>query len=175
MSTEPMPPSPAPPPAAFNFADWWQKLGLSGKLLLGGAVVGVIAVFLPLISFSMKAGPISSSGSAAAIDHWKGVLILLAYVGAGIMTFVFYKSRPDVQQRNVVGATVGLAGIALLLALWLFIDAARAASRTTIAAGPVQVDFAGGVSIGMGGYLILLSGLAVAAGAFLKARDARLF
>src|SRR2546421_10375328 len=57
MSSEPVPssiPAPAPLPQLQPLQAWLARLGLSGKLLAIGGLVGVIAVFLPLLSMSIQ-------------------------------------------------------------------------------------------------------------------------
>jgi hypothetical protein len=167
MSTSETPPG----PPAFNFQQWFARLGTSGKLLAIGGVVGVIAVFLPLISFTMDVmGVAGGRHSSMVVDAWQGVICLIAYVGAIISAFLLYPSAGAVKKfPGWLGLAVGAA--AALCALWILISAFRATSNAS--------DFFGmggaKISVGFGTYLNVLAAAAVAAGGFLKAREERLF
>jgi len=167
MSTSETPPS----PAAFNFQQWFARLGTSGKLLAIGGVVGVIAVFMPLISFTVDVmGVAGGRHSSMVIDAWQGVVCLIAYIGAIVSEFLLY---PLPGSANKVPGWLGLAvgAAAALCALWIMISAFRATSNAS--------DFFGmggaKISVGLGTYLNVLAAAAVAAGGFLKAREERLF
>jgi hypothetical protein len=183
MSTEPVPPPPPPPPSPppkFNLAAWLQSIGLGGKLLLGGAVLGILSVFLTAmsVSSSTSVGPLSgavASVSALVWDFWQGKIELLAFIACGMLTYLVYQPTPHKQQRNLTFATLGSAGLAVILALWLFINVATSGNRSSVDAGPFKMEVGVHVSIGFGCILgVVAAGLA-AAGAYFKAKDERLF
>src|SRR5262245_33980771 len=82
-------PSPFPVTSQLPpFQAWLERLGMSGKILAVGALIGVLAVFLPLLTMSMsmelpknafggKSGGVnlpgmSTSQSAMVISDWRG-------------------------------------------------------------------------------------------------------
>jgi hypothetical protein len=91
MATEQVPSSAPVSPPVQPFQAWLERLGLSGKILAIGALVGVIAVFLPLFSISMQMPTlggthafggkgavqlpaVSASHSVMVVRDWRGVL-----------------------------------------------------------------------------------------------------
>jgi hypothetical protein len=169
MSSEKVPPS-APPPSQI-----WARWGQSGKLLVIGAVVGIIAVFLPLVSMSvttsgfggfalpgMPSGEVTvNNASASVINDWRGVVDLLAYAASLVFAFILYPPR----QQRLVLAALGTGGVAVVLALWLLIAAMRAGSGIAVPVMSYQV------SVGIGAYLNFVGAGLVATGAVLKARE----
>src|SRR5262245_50705903 len=93
-------PSPVPvSPQLQSLQAWLERLGLSGKLLAIGGLVGLIAVFLPLLSMSIQlptAGGTNvfggkggvnlpaalTSQSVMVVRDWRGVLCLVGYLAA---------------------------------------------------------------------------------------------
>jgi hypothetical protein len=161
------------------------RLGLSGKLLALGGLVGVIAVFLPLLSMSIQmqvpggANPfagkaavnlpaVSSSQSVLVIGDWRGVLCMLGYLAALALSYVLYPTD-GLGQKALGWAGVGVGGLIALLALWLLGVAFNGSSGMTGFGGTFQI------SVGFGAILNLLAGAAVAAGGVLKAREEKLF
>ena len=68
MASEQIPSSvPAPPPEIQlqPLQAWLARLGLSGKLLAIGGLVGLIAVFLPLLTMSMQVQVPGAKGGGA--------------------------------------------------------------------------------------------------------------
>jgi hypothetical protein len=167
-----IPPSPTPLPGPAGHgspaAEWFSRLGLSGKLLLFGGAAGVVCAFLPLVSVSVDFGPIQGSDSAMVLDDWRGVVGLLGYLAAIVLSILLYSAarRPD---RNLCWAAAGVGGLLVLLALWLLILAVRTG-------GGVDMGDAGAVrtGLGIGAILNLLAAGAVAAGAVMKAREEKL-
>ena len=107
-----MSPSETPPsPPAFNFQQWFARLGTSGKLLAIGGVVGAIAVFLPLISFTVDVmGVAGGRHSSMVIDTWQGVVCLIAYIGAIVSAFLIYPSPGSANKApGWLGLAVGAA------------------------------------------------------------------
>jgi hypothetical protein len=160
-------------------------LGLSGKLLAIGGLVGVIAVFLPLFSISMqtptlsgahgfagKSGvslpAVSASQSVMVVRDWRGVLCLVGYLATLALAFVLYPPN-GLSQKALGWAGVGVGAFIALLALWLLILA--------LSGGPGIGGFGSffQVTVGIGAIFNLLAGATVAAGGFLKAREEALF
>jgi hypothetical protein len=161
------------------FHAWVERLGISGKLLAIGGLIGFIAVFFPLLSMSMqmpaiggKAGvsmpAISSSQSMMVVGDWRGVLCLLGYVAAFALAFVLYPPN-GLGQKSLAWAGVGVGGFIALLALWLLILAVNGS------AGLVGFGASIKISVGFGAIVNVLAGATVAAGGFLKAREVKLF
>jgi len=163
---------------------WLARLGLSGKLLAIGGLIGVIAVFLPLLSMSVQmptfggASPlggkggvnlptVSSSQSFLVIGDLRGVLCLLGYLGALALAFVLYPPS-GLGQKALAWAGLGVGGFITLLALWLLLAAFNGAGMIAFG-GSFQI------SVGIGAFLNLLASAVVATGGFLKAREEKLF
>ncbi len=179
MASEPVPSSVTAPPASPQlqaFQAWLARLGLSGKLLAIGGLVGVIAVFLPLVSMSIqldtaglggKGGAnvagLSSSHSVMVIGDFRGILCLVGYLAALALTFVLYPTNGLVQKTRS-WAGVGVGAFITLLALWLLV--------TALSGSGSLMGFR--ISVGIGAILNLLAGATVAAGGVLKARDEQL-
>src|SRR5687768_15873441 len=66
---------------------WMNRSGLHGKLIGGGAILGVICAFLPLVS--IKSGGISVS--AMILDCWQGIMSFLAYIACGVGAWMLYQ------------------------------------------------------------------------------------
>lgn len=177
--TSPVPASPPQPLQA-----WLTRLGLSGKLLAIGGLVGVLAVFLPLMSLSIqlqtpgganlfggKGGvnlpAVSTSHSVLVVGDWRGTLCLVGYLAALALAFVLYPPG-GLSQKTLGWAGAGVGALIALLALWLLVSALSGSSGLAGFGGTLQV------SVGVGAFLNLLAGAAVAAGGFLKAREEQL-
>jgi hypothetical protein len=164
-------PAPLPPQA------WLARLGLSGKLLAGGGVVGLIAVFLPLISvsFELPTGAkadvtlpaLGVSQSVAVIRDWRGDICLLGYLAALALSYFLYLPS-GLRQKTHGWAGAGVGGLLALLALWLLASAASGSSSISGFGASLKM------SIGLGAILNLLAAAAVAGGGFLKAREEKL-
>jgi len=179
MASEQVPSSvPAPPPQLQPLQAWLARLGLSGKLLAIGGLVGVIAVFLPLLSMSLqmpggaqlfggKGGvnlpAVSTSHSVMVVGDARGVLCLVGYLAALALAFVLYPPN-GLGQKALGWAGVGVGALIALLALWLLLGALNGSGGL--------MGFQ--VTVGIGAILNLLAGAAVAAGGFLKAREEKL-
>src|SRR5262245_32211031 len=184
MASEQVPSSVPVSPQLQPLQAWLARLGLSGKLLAIGGLVGAIAVFLPLLSMSMqiptlggtngfgkKGGvtlpAVSSSQSVMVVRDWRGVLCLVGYLAALALAFVLYP--PNGLGQKVLGcAGVGVGAFIALLALWLLVLALNGSAGMMGFGGSFQI------TVGIGAILNLLAGSAVAAGGFLKAREERL-
>jgi hypothetical protein len=151
MASDPVPPSETPPPPPQSgvsgpspFTAWFERTGLHGKLIIFGALAGVICSFLPLVSF----GPISAMG----IDAAEGVLSLLGYLALIALCWFAYQPK---RNPAIIYAILGVAGLVALLALIMLIRYSRAG--------------------GIGLYLNIIAAGVVAAGAFMKAKDEKIF
>lgn len=156
------------------------RLGTSGKVLALGAMVGVVAMFLPLVSFSVEMkglggqdnplgkmmGNLGASHSPKVVDDWRGVVCLLGYIGAIILIFVLYPPK-ELQPKTLAWAGLGMGILLVLMALWLLF-LAMDSKGADMGLGAFKV------SIGFGGILNLLAAAAVSAGGFLKAREEKL-
>jgi hypothetical protein len=171
------------PPSQFLQA-WLARLGLSGKLLAIGGLVGVIAVFLPLLSMSMqmptpgganvfggKAGvslpAVGMNESVLVVKDWRGVICLIGYLAALALTYVLYLPN-GLSQKSLGWASAGVGALIALLALWLLASAFSGSSSLSGFGASFQV------SVGIGAILNVLAAAAVAAGGFLKAREEKL-
>jgi hypothetical protein len=163
---------------------WLARLGLSGKLLGIGALVGVIAVFLPLVSVSVQMSNSLGVGQAKGkggfnipaldvnqrvlvIQDFRGVICLLGYAAALALTYVLY-APTGLQQKSLGWAGVGVGGLTALLSLWLLFTAYSGSSALSGFGASFQV------SVGIGAIFNLLAAGTVAAGGFLKAREEKL-
>jgi hypothetical protein len=170
--------APLPPPPLQQFLQaWLLRLGLSGKLLAIGGLVGLIAVFLPLVTMTMslqlpgggnpfggKGGvnipAVSSSHSVLVIQDFRGILCLLGYVAALALAFVLY--QPNGLREKALGwAGLGVGAFITLLALWMLLAALNGSGSL--------MGFQ--ISVGFGAFFNLLASAAVATGGFLKARE----
>src|SRR5262245_47223150 len=147
-----------------------QPLGLSGKLLLAGALVGLIALFLPACSVSMDvAGQASFRNSAMGVEFWQGKVGIVAYLAVGLLTFLLTKPvAKDSSYRNRLFGLLGASAMALILAIYLFVDASSS-GRSFVIGGTT-----GSGGAGIGAYLNALAGIVSAAGAVLKAKEVQL-
>jgi hypothetical protein len=170
-------PTLAPPP----FQAWLARLGLSGKLLAIGGLVGVVAVFLPLLSTSMELPSQNVLGGKAGLSipevgvhqrvlvaqNWRGVICLVGYLAALALTYVLYLPH-GLPQKSLGWAGAGVGGVLALLALWLLAVALSGSSSLSGFGATLRV------SVGMGAILNLLAAATVATGGFLKAREEQL-
>jgi hypothetical protein len=173
---------PAPPPLPLQA--WLARLGLSGKLLAIGGLVGVIAVFLPLVSMSIqmptpgganvfggKGGvnipAVGMNQSVLVVQDWRGVICLVGYLAALALTYVLYLPN-GLRQKPLGWAGAGVGALIALLAFWLLVGALSGGSSLSGFGASLRV------SVGIGAILNLLAAAAVAAGGFLKAREEKL-
>lgn len=165
MSTEPI-----PGPASSPSQSWFDRLGLSGKLLLIGGLAGVIVSFLPLISVTINMpGVVAGGDSAMVVEDWRGKVCLLGYIGAVVLTLALYPPG-GLKQKPLCWAAVGVGVMVTVVAFWLLILALD--SVPPDAAALIGDSFK--VSPGIGAFLNVVTGALVAVGGFLKARDEKL-
>jgi hypothetical protein len=144
-------------------------LGWSGRLLALGGLAGIVAVFLPLVSFSVEMmGLVRASETAKVVDDWRGKVCLGGYLVAILLTFILYP--PDgLRQKALcwVGVSVGLVVVGL--AIWL-LSRALDSNRSNEIIGLVSAK----TTIGIGAVLNVGAGAIVLGGGCLKAREAKL-
>jgi hypothetical protein len=186
MATEQVPSpvsAPVAPAQVQPLQAFLARLGLSGKLLAIGGLVGLVAVFLPLWSMSMHmpANPFggktgvnlpglntSQSVRVLVIGDFRGVLCLLGYLGAIALAVVLYLPN-KLEMKALNWAVLGLGGFLTLLALWLLVTALNGSATLAGFGASIQT------SVGLGAILNLLCAATIAAAGFLKAREEKLF
>jgi hypothetical protein len=140
--------------------------GVGIKLLMGAAGAGLIVSFLPAASVSVSMFGQTISKSVLVIGVWQGVLGLLCYLAAGVLAF--FLARAEAANPNLTWAAVGVSVLVVLLALGLLVSVFNAGGA---GAAPFGVQ----ASVGFGAFLNLLAAAGVCAGAYLKAKEDRLF
>jgi hypothetical protein len=144
-----------------------DRLGLSGKLMAIGGLVGILATFLPLVSVSVEVGMVSVSQKVAVAENWRGKVCLAGYVAALVLVFVLYPPNGLAQKALAwAGFVVGL--VIAVLAVWLLVLAMDSGGTSMMGMGSARA------SAGIGAFLNVLTAAAVAAGGFLKAREEKL-
>jgi hypothetical protein len=172
MASDPPPLPPETPPSPIM-----ARLGIGGIVMVIAAVIGIIATFLPLVSYSMTAFGVTQSGSGGKpVNDWRGVLDLLCYLAVIVLAVLLVVgSRTAV--KGLCWGAIGVGAFALLMAL-LLLFATMSSTNTQIsgnAPGLGSMGVSGGSSPALGTILNLLAAAAVAAGAVLKAREEKLF
>jgi len=149
-------------PSEQSFA---EKVGPHAtKVMLGAAVVGLIAVLLPAATISILGGSVSAKG----VDSTQGKLALVAYIAVGIMAGLLLRTPDLSSAKNLSLACLCTAGVAALMALWLLIDVGRSAGAAVPGMG-VEVK------TGIGAYLNVLASLALVTGAVFQAKKEKVF
>jgi hypothetical protein len=146
-----------------------ERLGKSGLLMCVGGLLGVVAVFLPLVSMSVDMGGMMNvRGSATVIDDWRGKAGIAGYIAAVVFTVLLYppQGRP---KKELAAAAIGVGVAVALLAVWLLTAALNSGSMDMMGLGNARVG------VGAGAIINVLAGAAVLAGAILKAREEQLF
>lgn len=152
-------------------AGWVARSGWSGKLFLAGGLLGLVAAFLPLVSFSMQmmGGFMSGHQTLMVVDDWRGKASLLGFLAAMAFAVLLYPpgrspARPLVWAGLAVGVALALLGIDLLIG--------TLRSRNDMSLFGMA---SGGVTPGIGAYVNLAAAAVVAVGAVLRGREERLF
>ena len=131
---------------------------LAPMILLAAAGLGLVAMFLPAVTVSV----LGTSQSLAVFRDWRGKLDLLGYVAVAVMAATMLKSSSPPKGR--VLACLIIAGVALLLAVWLPLSVG----------GMKSLGSAVSVSTGIGCYANILAAVAMAAGAAVLAKREKL-
>ena len=174
---------PDSPPILEPQQPWFARLGLSGKLLLLGGVVGLIAVFLPLITVSVQMGgdpfgllggqrgggqpTLNLSNSVKVVENWRGTVGMVGYLAAIVLSFVLYPPQ-GLAQKELTWAALGVGLLTAVLAVWLLILASDTGGADFMGMGSVKA------SLGVGAFINVLAGAAVTVAGFLKAREEKL-
>ena len=146
---------------------WFDRLGLSGKLLAFGAVAGIVVAFLPLVSVSFDMNFLKGNRTAMVVEDWRGKVCLATYLGALVLAFVLYPPHGLSQKALCwVGVVAGL--VVTVLAVWLLFLAIDAATDNLMGLGKIRA------SVGVGAVLNVVAAGVVTAGGFLKAREEKL-
>jgi hypothetical protein len=163
---------------------WWQRSGISGKLLFFGGIAGVLFTFFPAVSATVSTKFSSESARELVLASLPGLLGLVAYITCIVYAFRLYPATPAPISRKRLMPVLICGGGVVLMALWILISALTAESRimaevkakfTSAGLGELADMVKISTSVGMGAYLIFFSALAVAAGAGLKAKEEELF
>jgi hypothetical protein len=153
------------------------RLGVGGMVMGVAAVIGVIAVFLPLVSYSVSVLGMTQSGSGGKpADDWRGKLDLLCYIAAIVLTVLLAVGSRAAVKALCWGA-IGVGAAALLMAL-LLLFATMSSSKAELsgnAPGLGSMGVSAGSSPAVGTILNVLAAVGVAVGAVLKAREEKLF
>jgi hypothetical protein len=163
-----------PPSEPFSIGQWWNRLGISGRLMLIGAAVGIVSCLLPVSSSTVSGSlgqmaGIRGSHSVLVVEDWRGVMGLLGFIATIVFCFLLYGTRGP-GNRALCWAPVGIGAVLALLALLLLIAVLRV-TQTAGFAGLAEVK----ISPGVGAFAYLITAAVVTAGAMLKAREERLF
>ena len=126
----------------------------------------MISAFLPAMSVSGNFGGVSMGSTAAAINAWQGKLGIVCSIAAVALSWMLYQGKT--KNKNLVWVAVGVGSAAALFALWILIDCMRAGSSMNIGGMGMSA------SPSIGAFTNAASGIATAAGAFLKAREEKL-
>lgn len=167
---------------------WFARLGLSGKLMAIGGLAGIIVAFLPFMSvsvqmegdpFGMLGGqgggnqptisitPMSVNQTAMVVENWRGMIGLVGYLAAFVLAFVLYPPN-GLGQKALCWRGVGVGLLVAVLAIWLLVLALDTGSADLMGMGSVKS------TVRIGAFLNVLTGVAVVAGGFLKAREEKL-
>jgi hypothetical protein len=82
-----------PPSEPFSFGQWWNRLGISGRLMLIGAAVGIVSCLLPASSSTVSGSlgqmaGIRGSHSVLVVEDWRGVVGLLGFIATIVFCFL---------------------------------------------------------------------------------------
>ncbi len=169
---------------------WFARLGLSGKLMAIGGLAGIIVAFLPFMSVSVQmegAGDpfgmlggrgggnqptisitsMSVNETAMVVENWRGMVGLVGYLAAFVLAFVLYPPN-GLGQKALCWRGVGVGLLVAVLAIWLLVLALDTGSADLMGMGSVKS------TVRIGAFLNVLTGVAVVAGGFLKAREEKL-
>jgi hypothetical protein len=144
-------------------------LDRQAKVLALGALIGVVAAFMPLLFVSAKLGGFALNTTVLVIQDFRGDLCL---IGSAVNLYFIYRAYIAKQdmQRNMVLGWMGAAAAVTLSGIWLFANAVGA--RSSLQLG----SFGGGaIGGGIGVYFVLLAAIITGIGGAMKARAEKLF
>ncbi|VTR92539.1 unnamed protein product [Gemmata massiliana] len=133
------------------------------KIMIGAAVVGLIAAFLPAVTVALSILGKTATESLAVWRDWRGKFDVLAYISVGVMAALMLRNMANPKKLAI--ACVIASGGAVLLALWLPLSIR----------GGGDVKELAEISIGIGCYLNILTSIVLAAGAVLQAKRVNAF
>jgi hypothetical protein len=152
-------------------AGWRSRSRWSGKLFLAGGVIGLIAAFLPLVSFSMQmmGGFMSGNQTLMVVDDGRGKASLVGYLAALVFAFLLYPpgrspKKPLVWIAIAVGVGLVLLGGDLLIGTLRSRGSADMMGMASTSLTP-----------GIGSFVNLAAAAAVAVAAAFKGREEKLF
>jgi hypothetical protein len=132
-----------------------QAQGYADKIMLGAAIVGFLACFMPALSIQL----FGTSVSAKVVDDWRGKLDFAGYIAVGVMAFMMLKNAAIAPSKGKVLACLIVSAVVALLAIWL----------------PLSLgDVGEGASKGFGLWLNILAALAMLVGSALKAKATKM-
>jgi hypothetical protein len=150
------------PKAKAKTFDWQDAIstphGWSEKIILGAAILGFIACFLPAATISI----LGINASENVIADWRGKLGFVGYIAIGIMAFQCMQlaKKPMAPSRKKILWMVILSGICALLSIWLLLS---------------LTGLGEGFSKGIGLFVNILASLVVLGASLMKARQEKLF
>ena len=104
---------PKPTKTSRPLAEWFVSLGLTGKLMLFGAVLGLAAAFLPLVH---------GEPTVRIVEEPRGVIGVLCYLVAGALAVLLYLPDGYPQQTKMARAAACAGVVGLVMAAWLAND-----------------------------------------------------
>ena len=125
------------------------------KILIGGAVLGLISVFLPAVTVSF----LGFSETISVVRDWRGKLCLVGYISVGVMAAMMLKGDLATARKKVLACLI-TSGVVLLLAIWLPL------TLSNITAADV-------VKTGSGIYVNIVAAAVLSGGAALQAKRRR--
>jgi hypothetical protein len=171
---------------------WWNRLPVSGKLVLAGAVFGILSGLLPVFSVSVsgrsepsesssggmysllqevalqrsRAPDVRASWSVLVGEDWHGAVGLLGFIATIVLFFILYGE--GIANRALCWSSVGICGLLVVLALLLLV---KALSRSHSVEYPgLQVH----ANVGLGAFVYLIASGVALLGAILKVREEKL-
>ncbi len=151
-------------------AGWLARSGWSGKLFVAGGLVGLIAAFLPLVSFSAEMmGFMRANQTLMVVNDWRGTVSLIGYLAALAFAWLLYPPRQS-PAKPIAWTATGIGGVVLVLGIWLLINTFRSrGGGDMMGMGSVNL------TMGIGSFVNLVAAGAVASAAMLKGREEGLF
>ena len=151
------------PTARHWLAQLGVQLGASGIFLALGGLAGVVSAFLPVQSATAAVFGHGSFGSTMVVEDWRGMVGLIGYGLALVLTIVLYPAR-GLPAKVWGWAGLGVGTLVVLMAGWLLHSCLAGSVRDGVP-GLITIE----VKPGIGAFLNVLSATAVATGAGLRA------
>jgi hypothetical protein len=153
-------------------AGWLARCGWSGKLFVAGGLVGLVAAFLPLISFSMEmmGGFMSGNQTLMVVDDWRGKLSLPGYLAALAFAWLLYPPGRS-PRKWLAWAGVGVGVGLVLLGIGLLIGTLQSRGGSDMMMGMASTR----LTPQIGAFVNLAAAAAVAVAGMIKGREEKLF